>query len=151
MNKPKAKGTAAETAVVRWFREHGFPHSDRQPLRGNRDAGDIALTAGVVLEVKAHRTAAAGQPGPMQLAEWMAQAALERYNAGAAHCPLIVKRAGTADVGRWFAYLPLAELVVLTGGPDTTRTAPVCLTVAALATLLRDAGYGATINFEESA
>ena len=41
--------------AVRWFRDHGFPQADRQPLRGNRDAGDLDLAPGVVVEVKAHK------------------------------------------------------------------------------------------------
>lgn len=145
MNRSKAKGTAAETAVVRWARLNGFPGADRQPLRGNRDAGDIDLCPGIVLEVKNHAGVAGyGQPAPAQLREWMAQAALERDNAGAAHCPLVVKRAGVADPGRWFAYLPAASLAALIGDkaavPDPD--APLCSDVRSMARLLRFAGYG---------
>jgi len=146
MNKPKAKGTAAETAVVKYMRLNGFGGADRQPLRGNRDAGDILLTAGVVIEVKAHKSAGTGQPGYTQLAAWMGQAATEQYNAGALMCPLIVKRTGTTDVGSWFAYLSLGKLCLLVGGTveldNPPRTAPVCMSVAAMVQLLRSAGYG---------
>ena len=58
-NPPRKRGTAAETAVTRWLRDHGFPHADRQPLRGGRDQGDIDITAGLIAEVKNHR----GSPG----------------------------------------------------------------------------------------
>lgn len=146
MNKPKAKGTAAETAVVKYMRDNGFPGADRQPLRGNRDAGDIALCPGIVLEIKSHATAATGQPGPTLLDTWIIQAEAERINAGAAHCPLIVKRkgAGDANVGAWFSYLPAGHLATLIGAHPDFHAAPfpVCMSVAALTMLLRGAGYG---------
>lgn len=162
-NPSKAKGTRGESAVARWFRENGFPHADRQPLRGNRDAGDIDLCPGaVVVEVKSVKSGAKGAPPPGDLATWMAQAAAERDNAGAAYCPLIVKRAGTTDVGRWFAYLPLLDVwALLTGahvmGADPQWSArhepahmsdPVCMSVHTLALILRAAGYGDPITEE---
>mgnify|MGYP003480043797 CR=1 FL=1 len=39
-NKSKAKGTAAETRIVRYLRAAGI-ECDRQPLKGNNDEGDI--------------------------------------------------------------------------------------------------------------
>lgn len=145
-NPSKQKGTAAETAVVRWSRANGFPGADRQPLRGNRDAGDINLCPGIVLEVKNHAgVASTGQPTKLTLATWMAQAELERVNAGAAHCPLVVKRAGTSDVGRWFAYLPVWSFAELLGAPlvnFTDRDEPLCTSLDTLAKILRFVGYG---------
>jgi hypothetical protein len=146
MNKPKNKGTAAESAVVKYMRINGYPGADRQPLRGNRDAGDILLCPGVVLEIKAHKTAGTGQPGAIQLAQWMAQAATERHNAGAALCPLIVKRTGTANVAAWWAYLPFQDIADLIGSTvhleSPPTTAPICMAVGSLVALLRSAGYG---------
>lgn len=147
MNKPKAKGTAAESAVVRYMREHGFGGADRQPLRGNRDAGDIALCPGIVLEVKAHRTAGTGQPGAAQLFDWMAQAEAERVNAAAAMCPLVVKRTGTGDVGKWWAYMTAADTArLLNGAPiwieHPLAGAPICMSVASMVAFLRASGYG---------
>lgn len=147
-NPSKNKGTAAETAVVKWARDNGYPGADRQPLRGNRDAGDIDLCPGIVLEIKNHRTAATGQPAPLVLAAWMAQAELERYNAGAAHCPLIVKRGGTSDPGRWFAYITAQTFADLVGVPILlpNPSAPWCTSLASLVQLLRHAGYGDPID-----
>jgi len=155
-NPSKDKGTAAETAVVRWARTNGFPGADRQPLRGNRDTGDIDLCPGIVLEVKNHAgVASVGQPAPAQLREWMAQADLERDNAGAAHCPLIVKRAGVADPGRWFTYLPLHQLAALLADDDAgqwwadrTFHDPICMELRTLTRILRTAGYGTPIDVE---
>lgn len=143
MNPSKAKGTAAETLTVRWFRDNGFPMADRQPLRGNRDAGDLDLAPGVVVEVKAHKLPT-GHPTSGQVATWMAQSQLERTNAGAAYCPLVVKRPGTTDVGRWFAFVTFADLAMLTGGfvPRVVDEVTVTMPVSALAMVLRSAGYG---------
>ena len=146
-NPSKSKGTSAETACVRWFRLNGFTGADRQPLRGNRDAGDLDLAPGLVAEIKAYRLPL-GTPTAGQLAAWLDQADMEKVNAGARHCPLIVKRPGTTDVGRWFAYLPFGDFALLTGAfvPEDLDTAPVMMTVAHLAVVLRACGYGSPLE-----
>lgn len=150
-NPSKRKGTAGETAAAKWFRANGFPFADRQPLRGNRDAGDLALAPGLVAEVKSVAVAAGGRVPPKMLATFMAEAESERMNAGAAHCPLIVKRAGTADVAQWFAYLPAWAFAQLVGAIHADAAAgiglpdphaPLCTDVGTLARLLRYAGFG---------
>lgn len=146
-NPPRAKGTAAETAVVRWARNNGFGHADRQPLRGGRDAGDITLCPGVIVEVKNHRTAATGQPAPGVLTDWMRQTETERANAGAQVGVLVVKRAGTTDPGRWFAYVTAWTLADILAGTSlitdhAVAGAPVCLTLADLSAILRASGWG---------
>jgi hypothetical protein len=149
-NPSKNKGTAAETAVVRWARDNGYPGADRQPLRGNRDAGDVDLCPGIVLEVKNHRTAGTGQPAPLVLAAWMGQAELERHNAGAAHCPLVVKRSGTSDPSRWFAYITAQTFADLVGVPVNlpNPSAPWCTSLGSLVQLLRHAGYGDPLDVD---
>jgi hypothetical protein len=148
-NRSKAKGTAAESACVQWLRLRGFPGAGRLPLRGNKDAGDIAFTAGLVGEVKAYRLPT-GYPTPAQLALWLEQAAAEKANAGAKHCVLIVKRPGTTDVGRWYAFLPLGEFALLTDAhiPLSIDELPVMLPVAAMVAVLRKAGFGTPLEEE---
>lgn len=144
MNRPKAKGTAAETAVVRHAREHGFPGAERQPLHGAHDQGDITLCPGVVIEVKSHKTAGTGQPGPKALSTWMDQTELERVNARASLALLIVKRTGSTDVATWWTYLPMWQVAALLNVPDCPPDpdAVVCLTVRSAFALLLAAGYG---------
>lgn len=73
----------------------------------------------------------------------MTETETERDNARAAYCPLIVKRAGTTDPGRWWAYVTIADFLMLTDGrPTQYSPAPVCLTVESFAILLRYAGFG---------
>ena len=148
-NPPRAKGTRAESALVKWLRVNGFGHADRQPLRGGRDQGDITACPGIVIEVKSYRLPT-GVPTRGQLTEWMTQTEVERWNAAADIAVLVVKRPGTTDPGRWFAYVTAWTLADLIAG--TSRTvipvdlpdleAPVCLSVASLTALLRAAGWG---------
>lgn len=156
-NPPKAKGTAAETATLRWLRQNGFPWTERLTLTGIHDRGDLSLLPGaaVIAEIKNHATAATGQPGDALLTKWMTETETERTNAGADHAALIVKRKGTTDVGRWFCYLPLGHLVRLDrANPADVGThkvtdlwpaiygQPVCIDVATWVELLRRGGWG---------
>lgn len=155
MSASRDKGTAAETAIVRWARLNGFPWADRQPLRG-RDQGDITLCPGVIIEAKNHaRTGVAIGPSVLRL--WLRQTEVERDAAGADHGILVVKRAGTADVGRWAAYLPLHRLAGVLADTQADRwwserghAYPVSMDLAALARLLRVAGYGHPLDEEHA-
>lgn len=141
MSVARDKGTAAETAVVRWARANGFPWADRGPLRGAHDQGDVTLCPGVIAEVKSHAGAASvGQPAQAQLASWMAETETERANAEADIAILVVKRKGTSDVGRWWVYVPAW---VLTGGYDPRPAQyPVQAAFGHLAGWLRSQGWG---------
>lgn len=114
-NKNKAKGTRAETSVVRFLERRGYK-AKRQPLSGNKDIGDIEfyLPDGVknIIEVKSG--AQTHNPSRSQLTEWMRQAEEEAINAGCRdHWYLIVVRyrrqLKDADV---YAYDDNADMVV---------------------------------------
>ena len=92
-NRSKARGTSAESAVVRWAQANGFPWAERLVLAGAKDHGDISLVPGraCIVEVKSHASAATGQPGAAQLATWMAETAAECRHAGADVGLLVVK------------------------------------------------------------
>lgn len=159
-NPSKKRGTAAESALVRWARDNGFPHARRKALEGANDAGDVELVpdqpryaGAVVLEVKAVATAATGQPPPALLAAWLDETERERANAGADFAALVVKRRGTTDPARWWAYIRLGHLLDLFGYPwDTGETgdAPICLSVESLTRALRANGYGAPLTETEN-
>lgn len=114
MSKSKQKGTAAETAVVNYLRDNGFPTAERRALAGNNDLGDILTGPGLAWEVKNH--------GVYKFPEWIAETADERDNADADYGVLVVKPrgVGTTRTGDWWCVLPLEQM----------------------AQLLRDAGYG---------
>jgi hypothetical protein len=105
MSKQRAKGTAAETAVVRYLREHGFPHAERRALHGTADQGDITGCGPVVFEVKNHKT--------LDLAGWLKELDVEMTNADVETGVVIAKKRGTTDVGEWYAVMPVHVLVAL--------------------------------------
>ena len=145
-NPSKAKGTAAETAIVRYLRANGFGGADRQPLRGNRDQGDIALCPGIIIEAKtSKRTGPTGLPPEQLLTTWLDQTELERANAGAAIGLLVVKRHGTTNPGRWHTWWRLehlADVLAEDGHADIVWSSPVMLDLANTVELLRQSGYG---------
>jgi hypothetical protein len=105
--RPRDIGTEAETAVVRYLRDNGFPHAERRALYGALDQGDITGTPGVAWEIKGGK--AAKSPGPALVDSWLAQTEAERCNARASVGVLVMARAGygAARCGMWWAVLPL--------------------------------------------
>lgn len=145
MNRSKAKGTAAETAVVRYLRTNGFVFADRQPLRGGRDQGDITACPGVIIEVKNHATPPSGLPTSHQLTTWQEQTQLEADNAGKGTIGiLVVKRSGTTDPGRWNAWVRLRDITAC-DRPDLAALW-VMAPLGHLVDVLRCAGYGDPID-----
>jgi len=114
MSKAKAKGTAAETAVVNYIAGQGFPGAERRALAGSSDLGDITGIPGLVMEVKNHKS--------YKFPEWIKETEIEKNNAKADFGILIVKPngVGITRVGDWWAVMPLSEMM----------------------NLIRDAGYG---------
>lgn len=114
MSKSKQKGTAAETAVVNYMRDHGFPGAERRALNGNADKGDINAGPGLCIEVKAHKR--------YSIPEWMTETAIEAINARADYGVLIIKPVGvgTTRTADWWCVMSLEQML----------------------NLLRDAGYG---------
>ena len=49
-NKNKKAGTAWETLLCEYAREHGYPYAERRAQGGKNDRGDIAGIPGVVIE-----------------------------------------------------------------------------------------------------
>lgn len=83
-NKNKAKGTKAETNVVKFLEEHGI-NAKRKALSGRNDAGDIEYsykkkryTSVGMLEIKAGEQTY--NPSRSQIKEWQRQTAVESNN-----------------------------------------------------------------------
>lgn len=111
MSSPaKRKGTAFESDVVRYLREHGFPYAERRALRGTADAGDVAGVPGWVLEVKNHRA--------LDLGPWMNEAHAEAANDGVGRFAVVHKRRqhSTAEA---FVTMPLRLFTALLAEGDT--------------------------------
>lgn len=105
MSKQKAKGTSAETAVVKYLKSTWHIPVERCALTGALDKGDISGIDDVVLEVKNHKT--------MTLGQWMEELKTEIENADAATGAVIHKRKGTTDVGEWYASMPFYVYIYL--------------------------------------
>ncbi|WP_326613191.1 hypothetical protein OG949_33060 [Streptomyces scopuliridis] len=111
MTKSKAKGTKAETDVVRYL-QHWWPGAERRALSGNKDKGDVAGIPGVVVEVKAAAT--------QLLAAWRRETWTEMDNAGAHTCVLVVKRP-RKGVAQWDSYIPHVLLPWDINGDDESE------------------------------
>lgn len=155
MNKPKAIGTAAESAVVKAARRLGFPHAERVVLHGNLDQGDVrltpGLTAGVVVEVKGGN--AARDASDLQILSWLDETETERINARADVAFLVTQRRGVgpARAELWWAHMHVGRLLVLRGAIRTVIPADdavVRMTLAAALAQLRATGYGDPLEAE---
>jgi|HubBroStandDraft_1064217.scaffolds.fasta_scaffold28870_2 hypothetical protein len=95
MSAAKAKGTAAETAVVRFLQANGYPHCERRALAGAQDRGDVAGIPGIVIEVKA--------AARLELAAWVDEAEVEVLNNDQDEVPVVWhKRRGYTNPGDWY-------------------------------------------------
>jgi hypothetical protein len=107
-NPSKQKGTAAETALLRWLHANSHSEAVRNPPAGSLDVGDIRCShyprpgehiwpEPIVVEVKNHRNLATA------INLGIAELDQEMVNAKAEHGVLVVKRYGKADPGEWLA------------------------------------------------
>jgi hypothetical protein len=149
MNRSKAIGTAAETAVVRAARARGFPWADRYALHGRNDIGDVFLCPGVIVEIKGGDWARKASDALIE--DWLAETERERINAQAPVGFLVVQRAavGAANAQRWSAWWllrNLMELVPHMGIPPALHELPVRLSLETSLLMLRSAGYGTPLD-----
>lgn len=93
MNKNKAKGTAAETAFVRYLQQVGIP-AERRSLSGNKDKGDVSGIPGVVIEIKSGHT--------LKIPQWLKELEAEMENAKAEKGFLVIKPKGIGKVEKWW-------------------------------------------------
>lgn len=145
-NPSKSKGTAAETAVVRYLTARGVP-AQRVTLSGRFDRGDVHIFGGkLVAEIKSRRA----WHSPADIEKWLGE--LERECMNVPQCSvgvLVVKRPGSgpANAGDWLAYLRADEWLTLSAGITISLYADglpvpdlaaewVCVNLAHLASVL---------------
>jgi Holliday junction resolvase len=103
MSKSKAKGTAAETALVKYLRDRGF-NARRNPLMGKADRGDIAIEGmDIVIEVKNQKA--------LSIPEWLRELDAEKINAESRNGILVVKPRGVGldNAGKWWVIQRLED------------------------------------------
>lgn len=116
VNKPKAIGTAAETAVRNYLLSCGYDkfEAHRNVLKGSADEGDVWLRHPnlglIVFEVKAGKAAESASHNQVKL--WFEEALIEQKNAGAMNACLVLKRkaVGHARARDWWAYFLAAGM-----------------------------------------
>jgi len=107
----RTRGKTTERAVAKYLHEHGLGDGRRNLAGYARDHGDYGPVTDRDGDLWAVEIKGPGaQPQPGQVEAWAAEAAREADHAGAPLWVLIVRRPGCADVGRWWAYLPLWAL-----------------------------------------
>jgi hypothetical protein len=117
MSRSKAKGTAFESAVVRWLSsalgaEPGAIH--RETLHGSHDEGDVggiyAHGRRVVMECKNHSRD--------ELPRWLREAEAERGNVDALAGVVVSKRRGIGEsrMGEQLVSLTLRDFVAIVTG-----------------------------------
>ncbi|MCP3799761.1 hypothetical protein NLX83_10875 [Allokutzneria sp. A3M-2-11 16] len=142
----RRRGAEAERKVAGWLRDHGFPGAERAVRTGFTtggrtvaDPGDITGTPALVWQVKDQAREA--------VEAWLDETEQQRLG-GPGTVPadlglLVVRRRGKADVGRWWVWLPAAQLVALVADARTPAVSrPVRMELGDLVPLLRAAGYG---------
>src|SRR5699024_5165203 len=109
MSRPRDIGTRVETAIVKACQAAGFPYADRQPLRRNRDQGDIIVTPGVIIEAKGGKAAETASDN--LIAKWMDELDRAVCNANADIGILVTKRPGIGhgNAHRWWAHARLCD------------------------------------------
>lgn len=141
VNRSKNIGTRGESGVVNFAKGFGFPWADRQPLRGNKDTGDVLFCPGFIGEVKAGR--AAWEASDNQVAAWLAETEREQDHAGADIGLLIVARY-RQPVERWWGVMTIETMADLTDS-NHCPSAPgvwVRMQLVQALRLARFSGYG---------
>jgi Holliday junction resolvase len=105
VSRNRARGTAAETAVVDYLRTQGWPHAERRAMGGAKDRGDIAGLVGVVLEVKA--------AARVELAAWVDETKTETANDHARYGLCWFRRKSKGSPADWFVVMDGATAVRL--------------------------------------
>lgn len=118
-NRPRDKGTSAESMVAAYLRENGWPWAERRALNGAVDKGDITGCPALVWEVKYTSTI-------VKMAEWIRETIQEQLNAKADHGILVIKYRGVGErnMDKWLTAmrsLEFRKLVMQTWpvDPDT--------------------------------
>lgn len=108
-NKPKRRGTAAETAVAAYLQENGWPYAERRSLAGALDKGDISGTPGLCWEVKSTSCS----HDKISYGQFLREVESERQNARAEVGIVVVKPKGRGviRVRSWIAAMELGEMV----------------------------------------
>ena len=114
----KAKGDRAERQVAAYFQAHGFPRCRRTKAGGEKDLGDLSGVIdrfGVEWCVQVTDRVFSGHGALLAKA---ATVPSQAEALGGVYWCMVVKRPRAADVGDWFVWLPLPQLLSLVVTPE---------------------------------
>lgn len=147
------KSKVAERALATYLRTHGWPGAERTVRTGYRvdgrtfgDHGDVDGTPGVAWQMKV-----TDDRRLHLVPAWLAETDAQRGAAGADYGVLVIKRAGHAHPGTWWAYLELSAFLALVDADYGLTTAgssaqpvpgAIRLELASVVAALHWAGYG---------
>jgi hypothetical protein len=143
--KDRNVGRETEQLAARSLRSRGLAGVERAVRTGYRtgeraspDHGDLTGWPGVCVQVKSLRPAGRAET---QTRPWLAELEAQRAASGSDVGLLIVRRWGQSDVGRWWCFLPLANLLALSGGLPTILLVPVRLELSDVVTMMQTWGW----------
>lgn len=114
VNKPKKKGTEAESTVVSWAKKHEFYGAERLALRGMLDVGDVRMATGVMIQVKDGYTDRR-EPSDFVIDGWLKETEKQRINGSWDVALLVHKRYMKGDPDEWRWYLDKRNALTLMG------------------------------------
>lgn len=111
----KRAGARFARIIADWFRAHGHPYADKQPLTGAVDKGDVANVhhpdgQPIALELKDRATLA--------LPQWWREAQQEAANLGTPYAAIIHKRSGKGQPEDQWVTLSVAMFNRIIRGTD---------------------------------
>jgi hypothetical protein len=135
-------GLETEQMVARYLRGRGMAGVERAVRTGYRaagrqlaDAGDLTGLPGVCVQVKSLRPATEAE---RHTRLWLAETEQQRAASGASVGLLVVRRWGTVDVGRWWCFLYLRDLLGMADGYSGHLLPSLAVTVAPVRMELSD-------------
>lgn len=121
--KPKDKGTKAESDVVQWAKKHGFFRAVRIALTGAKDTGDVAMNDDIMVQVKDGYTERK-EPTDFQIGQWLEALDKQKQHGDWKVALLVHKRFGKADPDMWRWYVDGITYLRLHGFEFPGTTSP---------------------------
>lgn len=122
--RPKDKGTKAETDVVNWARSKGFHNPARIVQYGNKDHGDVQLAPNIMAQIKDGYTEGR-EPSDYLIGQWLGKLDEQKKHGGWEHTVLVHKRKGKGSPDDWRWYIDGPTFARLTCGTFQPEHVPV--------------------------
>lgn len=137
VNKPKAIGTAGESAVRNFLNGDGWPECHRIAQTGREDSGDLLICDKPLRAIAEVKSGAVAEKASSALIwAWLEETERERRNADAALGVLVVRRY-RRNPALWDVHMRLRDLVWLETGRPGFSDIAVRMSLADFSAMLR--------------